>query len=396
MERREAQKGRRICVAIHRVRRLAVAALVWVFVSVAFVGVASVGSAAAQAQAQAPKALTCDAVGDHTYRLYRTLFGRVPDEGGLRYWVSLRRQGFTADNVAYWMMQGPESQRLFQGMNDTQFIASIYHNLLRRSPDVGGLQYWSGLIPTNGRHRVVTWITATPEFARNWPLTQSTICTKAAIHGLTEIAPGLVAGKSGQTVTVIGDREFTNFTAVNGPYTRASSVAGDVVVNANWFTAGGPYGPVVADGILVGSPDTIDRGQIIAGNPDLCPNQPLLQHRWTWEVGRDYSCAQQVVSGISLVHNGQRADAYPGIDLTTGYTNTNRSHSFIGFNKDHIIVISTKVMNASQLADYAIAIGATEGVMLDGGGSTQIKTAAGSITSDRSVPVFAVVNSEVD
>jgi len=396
VERREAQGGR-ICVAKRRVRRSAVAAFVsalWLLASAAFVGVVSADSAAAQAAT--PKSLTCDEVGKHTYRLYRTLFGRVPEDGGLRYWVGLRRQGFAADTFAYWMMQGPESQRMYWGMNDAQFISAIYRNLLHRPPDPAGLQHWTGLIPTNGRHRVVTWRTATQEFATEWPLAKSTACAKAVIHGLTEIAPGLVAGKSGQTVTVIGDREFTNFTAVNGPRTRASSVPGDVVVNANWFAAGGPDSPIVVNGILAGSADTTERGQIIARKPDLCQNQPLMQHRWTWEVGQGFNCALQAVSGVSLVHKGQRADAYPGIDLTTGYTNTSQSHSFIGFNDNHIIVISTTDMNASQLADYAIAVGAIEGVMLDGGGSTQIKTAAGSIAGERSVPAFAVINSDLD
>ena len=87
---------------------------------------------------------------------------------------------------------------------------------------------------------------------------------------------------------------------------------------------------------------------------------------------------------------------YPGINLTTGYTNTSRSHSFIGFNDNEIIIIATRSMNASQLADYAISVGAIEGVMLDGGGSVQIKTSVGSISGNRSVPVFAILNSEVD
>ena len=113
------------------------------------------------------------------------------------------------------------------------------------------------------------------------------------------------------------------------------------------------------------------------------------------EIYRPGPCVLTAVSGISLVHKGVRADAYPGIDLTYGYTNTSRSHSFIGYNESEIIIISSTSMNASTLADYAISLGAIEGVMLDGGGSTQIKTPTAQIWASRRVPTFAVLDSIV-
>jgi hypothetical protein len=88
-----------------------------------------------------------------------------------------------------------------------------------------------------------------------------------------------------------------------------------------------------------------------------------------------------------------RADAYPGIDLTRGYTNTNLAHSFIGFDHEAIVIVSTRSMNASRLADYALRLGVTEGLMLDGGGSTQIATPTTGLTADRAVPAFAVLTS---
>jgi exopolysaccharide biosynthesis protein len=110
------------------------------------------------------------------------------------------------------------------------------------------------------------------------------------------------------------------------------------------------------------------------------------------EVVEPGPCVQTAVSGVSLVHKGVRADDYPGI-VFGGYTNTSRSHSFIGFNEAEIIVISTREMNTSRLADYAIELGVVEGVMLDGGGSTQIATPTARLGSSRAVPTFAVLDS---
>ena len=103
-------------------------------------------------------------------------------------------------------------------------------------------------------------------------------------------------------------------------------------------------------------------------------------------------CVQTAVSGVSLVHKGVRADEYPGI-VFGGYTHTSRAHSFIGFNDAELIVISTRQMNSSQLADYAIELGVVEGVLLDGGGSTQIDTPTARLGSSRAVPTFAVLDS---
>ncbi|MGF1597085.1 MAG: hypothetical protein ACFCVK_09150 [Acidimicrobiales bacterium] len=47
---------------------------------------------------------------------------------------------------------------------------------------------------------------------------------------------------------------------------------------------------------------------------------------------------------------------------------------------------------ASQLADYALSLGVVEGVMLDGGGSTQICTPVASLSRHRAVPTFAVID----
>jgi hypothetical protein len=345
--------------------------------------------------AQAPEtSITCDGTGAHTARLYRTLFGREADREGVAYWVGLRRAGLSGEEVAYWMTQGAEYHFTYQGLDDREFIHAIYWNLLGREADAGGHAYWLDLARLRGRHSVASWMTQSPEFAERWPFVQASICPKAERLGLHEVVPGIAAGQSGSTVTVLADRELVELSAVDGGLTHASHIPGDVVVNANWFFGSTAEAPVVSNGRLSGTGDDPSRGQIVAYR-DGCGGHGVgdLDHIWMGEIFRPGPCVVNAVSGISLVHKGRRADAYPGIDLTYGYTNTNPSHSFIGFNQTEIIIVATRSMNASQLADYALSLGVIEGVMLDGGGSTQIKTATVGLWAERMVPTFAVLNS---
>ena len=269
--------------------------------------------------------------------------------------------------------------------------ARLYHALFGRDRARGGLAYWASLRWVDGSLTEMTgWVEAT--------LAAPTICAKLDALALTEVRPGLAVGRSGATVTVLADRASVDLSVVNGPRTLASAVAGDVagevVVNANWFIGSTPEGPVVADGVLSGTADIIERGQIVVYAAGCDGHGPQdLAHVWMGEPYRHDPCVVAAVSGVSLVHKGVRSDTYPGIDLTTGYTNVARAHSFLGFNETEIIIVSSRAMTSSQLADYALVLGAVEGVMLDGGGSTQIATPTVSLTSNRPVPTFAVLTS---
>lgn len=229
-------------------------------------------------------------------------------------------------------------------------------------------------------------------------LREATRATELARLATIETRPGIRIGGDSRTVVVIARRDQVSFGAVDGPRRFASEVAGDVVVNANWFVGSGSFGPVVVDGVVSGSADTIERGQIVELIPGCRDGSghgapPHLEHIWTWELYTPDECVRTAVSGVSLVHRGARADAVAGIDLVRGYTMTATAHSFVGFNASEIIIVSSTAMNASRLADYALLLGAEEGLMLDGGGSTQIKTPTHSIGSPRPVPSFVVISS---
>lgn len=358
-------------------------------------------SAATEAGALDPQetSITCDSVGGHTARLYQVLLGRPADLDGLGYWVHQQWDNdVDLTDVAYWMSQGTEFRLRYGWMDDETYIDALYRNVLGRPADPAGKAYWLDQLRFHGRHRLAVWFTISPELGARRPLAHSPMCGKAQLFGLNEVRPGMAVSRGGSTVVVVADRDLVHFGAVDGGRTYASSIDGDVVVNANWFTGAGPEAPVVVDGRRTGSEDIVERGQIVSyrpgcgGRPDRPGIRSELEHIWMGQLYRPGPCVETAVSGMSLIHKGRRADAFPGVTLT-GYTHTSRAHSFIGFNDREIVIISTTQMTSPQLADLALQLGVTEGILLDGGGSTQIATPTASIGSSRAVPTFAVLNS---
>ncbi len=74
-------------------------------------------------------------------KLYVATFNRAPDTPGLWYWVY--DSGLRLEDVAKSFFDQPETQRLYPPNSSTEyFIKSVYKNLFNREPDSGGLDYW--------------------------------------------------------------------------------------------------------------------------------------------------------------------------------------------------------------------------------------------------------------
>lgn len=89
--------------------------------------------------------LAFDIEGDagQAYRLYQAAFDRIPDKVGLGYWIEQMDNGTSLINVANSFINSTEFQSLY-GANpsDTEFIDSLYHNVLHRNPDQSGYDFW--------------------------------------------------------------------------------------------------------------------------------------------------------------------------------------------------------------------------------------------------------------
>jgi Ca2+-binding RTX toxin-like protein len=84
------------------------------------------------------------------YRIYQAAFNRTPDNSGLKYWIGLMDGGVSLPTVSSAFISSAEFKALY-GANPINevFISKLYNNVLHRAPDLGGYNYWVGLLNTN-------------------------------------------------------------------------------------------------------------------------------------------------------------------------------------------------------------------------------------------------------
>lgn|GEM_PF-1973944 len=95
------------------------------------------------------------------YRLYKATFNRAPDAGGLGYWIAKADAGAKdAVRMAEDFVWSQEFQNLYgittidnygSGNDISALIEGFYENVLGRSPDAGGLDFYTGVIESKER-----------------------------------------------------------------------------------------------------------------------------------------------------------------------------------------------------------------------------------------------------
>ena len=89
-------------------------------------------------------------------RLYDTVFGRLPDFGGLHAWSAQLSSGAdTLAEIAADFVANAEFQGKTSALSDTAFVTSLYNNALHRAPDEAGLAAWVGALRGMPRSDVV-------------------------------------------------------------------------------------------------------------------------------------------------------------------------------------------------------------------------------------------------
>lgn len=77
------------------------------------------------------------------YRLYQAAFDRKPDAGGLSFWLSAIDKGQPLTDVANEFIKSAEFKNLYgDHPTNEQFLNALYHNVLHRDADAGGLAFW--------------------------------------------------------------------------------------------------------------------------------------------------------------------------------------------------------------------------------------------------------------
>ncbi len=104
-------------------------------------------------------------------RLYRAFLNREPDIAGSLYWIDQFESGATLDALSFGFAQSDEFTSAYgSSLSDREFLAIVYGNILGRTPDPEGIDYWAGEMAGGlGQHGVVRWIVANDEFISRHP-----------------------------------------------------------------------------------------------------------------------------------------------------------------------------------------------------------------------------------
>ncbi|KFE33461.1 DUF4214 domain-containing protein [Thioclava atlantica] len=101
------------------------------------------------------------------YRVYKATLDRAPDTNGLAYWADLLSNGtLDLQQVAERFINSPEFQALYNDTSDDEFLTLLYQNVLDRSPDAGGLNWWLGQLESGActREEAVLGFSESGEF----------------------------------------------------------------------------------------------------------------------------------------------------------------------------------------------------------------------------------------
>ena len=89
------------------------------------------------------------------YRLYNSAFGRFPDYQGINYWIEKNKSQIdTYKKTAESFIASQEFENLY-GKESTnhEFVKSLYSNVLDRSPDASGFNYWTTQLDSGSENR---------------------------------------------------------------------------------------------------------------------------------------------------------------------------------------------------------------------------------------------------
>ena len=99
------------------------------------------------------------------YRIYKAAFDRTPDKGGLGYWIAQMDKGMSVVEVASRFIDSAEFKDLYgQTPSNTEFLTKVYSNVLDRTPDATGIDWWVNEMKTNPTK---TWQKVLADFAES-------------------------------------------------------------------------------------------------------------------------------------------------------------------------------------------------------------------------------------
>jgi hypothetical protein len=99
-------------------------------------------------------------------RLYFAYFLRIPDYGGLTFWIGQFKAGTPLANISQAFATSPEFTGRYGALSNPAFVTLVYNNVLGRAPDAGGLAFWTGQLDSGAMNRgqVMLGFSESPEY----------------------------------------------------------------------------------------------------------------------------------------------------------------------------------------------------------------------------------------
>ena len=99
------------------------------------------------------------------YRIYKAAFDREPDSAGLGYWIAQMDEGMDVVEVAARFIDSSEFRDLYgSNVSSADFLTKVYSNVLDRTPDATGIDWWVNEMKTNPTK---TWQKVLADFAES-------------------------------------------------------------------------------------------------------------------------------------------------------------------------------------------------------------------------------------
>jgi hypothetical protein len=147
---------------------------------------------------------------DPTARLYRAFLGRGPDAGGLKFWIGRRRAGtYSLTRMADSFAASNEFKTKYGSLSNRAFVTRIYTDVLGRTADTAGVNYWTGKLDRKERTRggVMVGFSESNEYKRkqleNTDVSVAYILLMGRAPTTAEASAWVTAQKGGTTHAVL-------------------------------------------------------------------------------------------------------------------------------------------------------------------------------------------------
>jgi serralysin len=96
------------------------------------------------------------------------VLGRLPEQGGLRFWIDYLDTGASLSSAAARFAESPEFQARFAASDDASLIRVVYANTLGRAPEEAGFSFWMEKLGQGiSRGDMIIGFSESPEFIQH-------------------------------------------------------------------------------------------------------------------------------------------------------------------------------------------------------------------------------------